>query len=273
MKGLFLLLVPRTIEVSSGFLFGAMAPFEITVRGTASIPHKAERAIIDVQITHQGNDRSLVVSEVAQSSHQLQALLKDLSASLPPPPISDPDTEATTTATGQHSPVGALPPLAKWNMDSFTTTSHLPRDENHNVIKDAARIYTTTVPFRIQVQDFDALSGLISKLSTSIPHVYVKNIRWTLTESTQKAFESELRRLAAVDAAERAKDYAGALGMSAVKPVHLNEDEYGRSGHVLSDRMYTGRGGPDDESVFDGIEFVPEEIRMEKSVEAKFQAE
>jgi len=273
MKGLFLLLVLGIVEVVSGFLFGAMAPFEITVRGTASIPHKAERAIIDAQISNEGNDRSLVASEVAQSSHQLQALLKDLSASLPPPPISDPDIKATTTATGQHSPVGALPPLAKWNMDSFTTTSHLPRDENRNVIEDAARIFTTTVPYRIEVQDFDALGGLISKLSTSIPHVYVKNIRWTLTESTRKAFESELRQLAAVDAAKRAKDYAGALGMSAVKPVYLKEDDYGDGGHVLMDRMYTGRGGSDDERVFDGIEFVPEEIRMEKEIQAKFEAE
>ncbi|KAF1344794.1 hypothetical protein BDV97DRAFT_402549 [Delphinella strobiligena] len=182
-----------------------MAPFEITVRGTASIPHKAERSTLDVQIKHQGHDRSLVASE-------------------------------TKTA---------------------------------NVIEHAARIYTTTVPFKIEVQDFDALAGLISKLSTSIPHVYVKNIRWSLAESTLKAFECKLRRLAAVDAAKRAKDYASALDMSLVKPVYLKEDGY--SG--FPDRMYTGRAGSDDESEFDGIEFVPEEIRMEKEIEAKFEAE
>lgn len=251
---------------------GKMAPLTMTVRGEASIPHKAERAILDAEIISEGTDRKAVAAQVSQSSRRLQDVLK---AMAPEQPL---DSDSTSTSGPEIPPP---PPLSKWTMASFTTTSYHPRDKDFNPIEGAARVYTTSVPFTLEVQDFASIGRIATLLSTQIPHAKLHNVRWVLTPETQKSYESELRRLAARDALQRARDYASTLGLDNVKAVHLEEEGMGGMGAPAVMRMSSGPkrkmrgGGPnvEEEQSFEDLVFVAEDISMTAGVACKFEAE
>lgn len=234
-----------------------MAPFTMTVRGHATIPRKAERAVLDVEISSEGTDRKTISKEVADSSKQLQSILKTKSQD------SQPDSEPKQSN-----------PVTKWTMDSFNTTSYLPRDDKYNIIKDAERIYVTSVSFRIELDDFAQLGALISKLLNSVPHAKVHNVSWKLTEETQQPFEAELRRKAASSALQRARDYAEPLGFTVITPVELREDGASLMQAGVGDLRKRKANAParEDEKSFEDVEFVPEEIKMTAGVECKFEA-
>lgn len=254
-----------------------MAPFIITVEGRATVPRKAERAVLDIEIWNEGTKREEVAESVASSAKQLQALLKDLSTAQkvhnPDPPFNG------------GRPFVAIPVVAKWTMESFTSTSQVPRDDNYQVVKDAERVHTVSVSFDIQVRDFTRLGGLISDLATQIPHVKIHELRWILTEQTQESCQAELRRLCSHDAMRRAQDYASAFLYQEVHPLEISEvlrdsDRWGGPmAYAAAPKLprAAARGNTDDgddEQVggFEGMVFVPEDIELTASIECKFEA-
>lgn len=129
----------------------------------------------------------------------------------------------------------------------------------------------------IRFQHFGSeMAAFGSKVST-LPHAEISRIDWILTAPTRKSYEGRLRREAARDALEKAKDYCEVLGCGAPRPVELTEGREGGYGGMRmgsNDAMPMmqsapagpvrggggmGAGGERDESP---VEFTPKEVRM-----------
>ncbi|KAI5259525.1 hypothetical protein E4T42_00192 [Aureobasidium subglaciale] len=236
-----------------------VAPLTITVTGIAIIPKKAERALLDVEISSTGFSRAFISEEVQLSCRRLEDLLRKTSAAN--------DTQiARDSATVAH-----------WSMTSMRTTSHLPTDQYGTVLKNAQRVYSTSVTFDIRIRDFNKLGTFASQV-TVLPYTLIHSVRWALTSTTRQAHESQLRSMAAEDALERAKDYAKALGLSAVWPVEVKEAQWGSHDpnavmKVQEKAMDMRRPVSDSDPAFADLFFEPEEVTMSTRIDCKFEAE
>jgi uncharacterized protein YggE len=233
-------------------------PLTISVTGTSLILQKAELALLDVEISTTGFSRSFVSSEVQLSCRRLEDLLRKSSFAA---------TSSTTAPSSLNNATSTVQkPIVKyWTMNNIHTSTHLPTDASGVVLKNAQRSYTTTISFVIHITEFGALGTFASNV-VLIPYTCIKGVRWRLHGSTRKDFESKLRSLAVEDALERAKDYAKALGLSAVWPVEVKEvrwcDEDGDA------RMKGVRRVGVADPVFE-----PEEVMLSARVDCKFEAE
>ncbi|CAD0086773.1 unnamed protein product [Aureobasidium vineae] len=230
-------------------------PLTISVTGTAIIPQKAERALLDVEIRSSGFSRAFVSEEVQLSCRRLEDLLRKTSSQ-----------DAAETAIVAH-----------WSMKAIKTTSQLPTDTQGAVLKNAQRVFETAVSFDIRVSDFGRLGSFAAQVA-QLPYTEIHSVRWALTSSTRQAYASKLRTMAAEDALERAKDYAKALGLSAVWPVEVRETQWGNHDvdavmKVQERAMDMRRPVADSDPAFADLFFEPEEVTMSARVDCKFEAE
>ncbi|KAI5249374.1 hypothetical protein E4T43_00760 [Aureobasidium subglaciale] len=217
-----------------------VAPLTIAVTGIAIIPKKAERALLDVEISSTGFSRAFISEEVQLSCRRLEDLLRKTSA-------------ANDTQTAR---------------DSATYGT---------VLKNAQRVYSTSVTFDIRIRDFNKLGTFASQVAV-LPYTLIHSVRWALTSTTRQAHESQLRSMAAEDALERAKDYAKALGLSAVWPVEVKEAQWGSHDpnavmKVQEKAMDMRRPVSDSDPAFADLFFEPEEVTMSTRIDCKFEAE
>lgn len=231
-------------------------PLTISVTGTSLLPQKAELALLDVEISTTAFSRNFVSSEVQLSCRRLEDLLRKSSAAASLP---------TTSSSNNASSAVEKPIVKHWTMNNIHTSTYLPTDANGAVLKNTQRSYTTTISFVIHITEFGALGTFASNV-VLIPYTSVNGVRWRLHNSTRKTHDSRLRSLAVEDALERAKDYAKALGLSAVWPVEVKEvqrcDEDG-------DARTKGPGRVGVADLF----LEPEEVILSARVECKFEAE
>ncbi|THY67426.1 hypothetical protein D6C97_00810 [Aureobasidium pullulans] len=243
----------------TAFLHIMVAPLTIAVTGIAIIPKRAERALLDVEISATGFSRAFISAEVQLSCRRLEDILRKIS------PANDSQL-ARESAT-----------IAHWSMTSLKTTSHLPTDQYGTVLKNAQRVYSTSVSFDIRIRDFSKLGTFASQVST-LPYTLIHSVRWALTSTTRQAYESKLRAMAAEDALERAKDYAKALGLTAVWPVEVKEAQWGSHDpnavmKVQEKAMDMRRPVSDSDPAFADLFFEPEEVTMSTRIDCKFEAE
>lgn len=184
----------------------AIEPFEMTVSGKAEIPHPAERALINVTVSSEGANKTSVSDEVITTAKHVESLLSELS-----PANDSPEAKAAA-------------PLAHWDKTSLSSTSHVPTqwNEQKNLHESLPRRYRASVTFDIRFKEFKALGSFGTKIS-SMPHVEVSNIDWILTDVTEKAYRSRLRREAAQDALEKVQDYCHILGCQNIRATELEE--------------------------------------------------
>ncbi|KAG9650107.1 hypothetical protein KCU64_g9186, partial [Aureobasidium melanogenum] len=237
-------------------------PISVAVTGIAIMPQKAERALVDVEICSTGFSRAFVSEEVQLSCQRLEDLLRK-----------------SSTTQNDHNPNAGTEPaiVAHWSMTSITTTSHLPTDECGTALKNAQRIYSTSVCFDIRVREFGKLGTFASQVSR-LPYTLIHSVRWALTSTTRQAYESRLRTMAAKDALERAKDYAKALGLTAVWPVEVKEAQWGYHDasavmKVQEKAIDMRRPVVDSDPAFADLFFEPEEVTMSMRIDCKFEAE
>ncbi|THW72429.1 hypothetical protein D6D19_06512 [Aureobasidium pullulans] len=138
-----------------------VAPLTIAVTGIAIIPKRAERALLDVEISATGFSRAFISAEVQLSCRRLEDILRKIS------PANDSQL-ARESAT-----------IAHWSMTSLKTTSHLPTDQYGTVLKNAQRVYSTSVSFDIRIRDFSKLGTFASQVST-LPYTLIHSVRWAL---------------------------------------------------------------------------------------------
>ena len=86
------------------------------------------------------------------------------------------------------------------------------------------RQYDASIKFDIRFKEFKALGDFGGQLS-ALSHVEVNGVDWVLTTATEKSYRSQLRKEAARDAFQKAKDYCEVLGCTNVTPVELNEGQ------------------------------------------------
>lgn len=265
---------------------GGQVPFVMTVSGQATVPHPAERALINVVVSSSGLNKQMVSDEVMTTAKHVETMLRALSP-------QDESEEAKVAA-----------PLAHWSKTSMSSTSYVPHNSDES--KEAPRRYNASINFDIRFRNFKELGAFGTKLS-ALPHTEVQNIDWILTDTTQKRFHSELRKKAARDACQKAQDYAEALGCTNVRPIELSEGHLSSVAGIGRARAMQGQsavrhafafgqasggfgqpsglfaqsapaqpslppGGndPRDESE---LEFKPEEIKMTLTINTTFHAE
>lgn len=246
------------------------SPFTLTTVGRSEIPHPAERAILHITLSSTGPNKASASNDVFTAASHLERLLRELS------PPENPDPAAKAAA-----------PLAHWSKTGLAATSHVPY--TYDVARarhEQPRQYTAKITFDVRFQHFGPMGAFGTRLA-ALPHAEVSHIEWVLTAGTQKGYQSRLRRAAASDALEKARDYCEVLGCSGVRPVELSEAASGgtalfgsvRGGGASHQMMQTapgtGMGVPGAEGARDEspLEFTPKEVRMSMEVTVKFEAE
>lgn len=236
--------------------------FIVNVSGAATIPRTAERALLDVQISSSGESHQAVTEEVTSSARTLRTMLSKNSP-------SDDSEEAKSNAAVAH-----------WSMTSLKTSSTSPRENQGKLIEGAAKIYDTEVSFDIRFRDFDALGPFATTLA-SLAHVKIRSVNWILTDATARSFHSQLRKMATVDAMQRARDFAETLGFTKVRPLELNEEMISavggqRNGRTRQTARIASVGTTTEDGAHPGLgdlAFQPEEVKMTTSVSCVFMAE
>jgi uncharacterized protein YggE len=229
---------------------------KISVTGTSLIHKPPDLALLDIEISTTGFSRSFISSEIQLSCRRLEDLLRKSSSS-----------SVSTSA--------AETPIVKyWAMTNIHTSSHLPTSPHGVVLKNAQRIYSTTISFNIHIIEFGALGTFANQVAL-IPYTCIHGVRWAVHDSTRKVYESELRGKAVGDALEKAKDYAKGLGLSAAWPVEVREVRWGiEDGDVDVKRKGMGRTGVvESDSGMVDVFLDPGEVLLGASVECKFEAE
>ncbi|KXT02348.1 hypothetical protein AC578_250 [Pseudocercospora eumusae] len=221
-------------------------PFSLKVEGNAEIPLPADRAIIKVLVESEGSNKAAVSDEALTAAKHLEKILREMSLS-----------EAC--------------PLAHWSKTSLSATSHRPRNDEGQL---QPRQYNSSVSFDIRFKEFKALGAFAGRIS-SVSNVEINHIEWVLTAETQALHRSRLRKMAAGDAMQIARDYCDALGCGSPRPVNLEVDSYGSRGnkYYMASQELPGVGGGGDDEGSVVIEFTPQEVKMDLIVEVTFHAE
>lgn len=278
----------RRHSIGPGDHVTADEPYVITVTGTAAIPKKAERAVLEILVASSGEVKSRVTSEVTTTARQLR------------------DSFERYSATGSDT---SEPAIAHWNMTSLSTTFHLPRDQYHQEIPHATRIYDVNISFNVRVRDFSSL-GTIAQHVANMPHTRLSNIEWVLTANTREAHNSELRDKATTNALQQAREYSAPLGITKLRPIRcepgpiaaLTGSDHGNMQLQAQQRAFGGGGlfaasagmapraaapsppplgGGSSEfrsleeqgQEYNDLTFLPEEVRMTASVQVTFIGE
>ncbi|KAE8373952.1 hypothetical protein BDV26DRAFT_270905 [Aspergillus bertholletiae] len=218
--------------------------------GASTLHRQAERAVINLDVSSEGNNQSTVSQEVTRTSNRLQSLLKEIA---PKQESGDPTPEAAVTF---------------WSMSSISTGSYLPWD--HDKQEHRTRVYTARTSFEVKFQDFSKLGEFVSDVAKD-PLVSVRDVDWQLTDDTKQQLGQECRKLAVLDALAKAKDYAGALNMSNLRPVEIDDSH----GHASPSIYASARMAPAfaDSAGEQALNFVPESCQIECSVKMRLEVE
>jgi hypothetical protein len=101
-----------------------MAPSDITITGTSSIYHQAERAIMFISVSNSGTSQGEVSASVTNTANHVQSILMDL---------------APTLDTGVAIPDAAI---THWTMKTPSSSSYVNDKINE-------RIYSANTGFEI----------------------------------------------------------------------------------------------------------------------------
>jgi uncharacterized protein YggE len=245
-----------------------MPPLKVNVTGTSTISRRAERAIVIVAVSSSGPDQAQVTKNVTSTVNKVQNGLRQLN------PKND--------ATGEPTPEAAI---THWSMSSLSTGSYfiwLPNQSGHAANKDEqnkVQNFSAGTQFEIKFRDFEKLGSVCTDLA-NVPYVQVRSVAWKLTDVTKKSLVTESRTLAVQDAVAQAEDFAKAAGKTKVWPVEIDADAQqmlGFGGRALFGEAPRTRGanafGGEAQAQEEALKFQPEDVNLNCTVRAKFEAE
>ncbi|KAI4741537.1 hypothetical protein E4T50_08014 [Aureobasidium sp. EXF-12298] len=239
-------------------------PLTISVTGLALTSNKPELALLSVEICCTGSSRSFVSSELQLSCRGLEDLLLKTS-------VVSSSTKNQSMPSGNPSAT-AKPIVKHWSMTDIHTSSHLPTDTQGAVLKNAQRSYTTSVSYAIHIAEFGALGTFANQISI-LPYTSIQGVKWSISSTTCKAHEARLRKEAVEDALESAKDYAKALGLSAVWPVEVKEVQWEKHDVETKTKRTRRPVSADTDPASMESFFEPGEVTLSARVDCKFEAE
>lgn len=240
----------------------------ITVTGTSSLTHPAERGVATLVVVSESTSQEAVAQDVRGASAALKALLTSLSPK-----------DQTSSSTSPPTPT-ADAPVTKWSNSSLSTSSYLAYLDDSGTSKERERRYSARMSYEVWFRDFERLGEVATTLST-MDFVSVDGIKWCLTDETTERLGRKGRGDAMRDAVLRARDYAEALRGAGVvgvedgtaEGIHMLEvvEESANGGlmdHRRNLRAYATGGGAMEES---GLEFTPEDVHLETRTTVKFE--
>ncbi|KAA9145769.1 DUF541 domain-containing protein [Microbacterium lushaniae] len=216
-----------------------MSEVIVTVRGEQERRVTPEHAVIQLSVRADGPERGPVIERVTALAEPLR---DDLVA-------HQRSGEVVEWSSGRVSVWSERP----WNADG----RQLPPVHHASI--------EVTATFR----DFVALSWRIGEVAET-DAVQVTDVRWELSPATRAEVEREVAAEAVQVAVERARAYAGALGLESVSPLEMAD-----AGLLLP---HPDRGGPQmmramvAESSGPGVALQPADIVVSAAVEARFLA-
>ncbi len=178
-----------------------MEPLKIRVNGESSISRLAEQGVLRLTVTSEGTVLATVSKEVVSRSNELSELFKTLS------PKADNGIATDDAAVTQFAST------------FLRTRSYTPRDKDNMSLP---KVYQASMTLRIVFRDINKLSQVVGQLVT-YSNVEINSIDWSLSDATQNALCSQMRREAVRDAVNKANDYAGEVGRE-VYPVEIMDN-------------------------------------------------
>ena len=109
-------------------------------------------------------------------------------------------------------------PVTRWSAGQLRTSSHRPWNQDGVQLP---LVHGAGVDVEVEFADFAVLSQWVGRHVTGTDGFRVVRVDWALTEAHGHEVRLQARTRAVQDAAERAQQYADALGLGAVRPVAL----------------------------------------------------
>lgn len=214
---------------------------DITVRGSATQHHPAERAVVNLAAAIEGFDKQAVFNQAVGVQEPVVGQLKELV-----------DMHAVQT----------------WSSDQVRVFSHRPHEP------DGSRgeiIHVARVQVQAEFVDFERLSAFLDHWS-GVEGVEIGTIGWDVTVKNRRLYEAEARKSAVDDAVAKAQSYADAVRRGKVVAVQLadpgmlSNPAEGSAPALLKAAGFSAAGGPE-------LELTPEEIVIRVEVDARFRAD
>jgi len=223
-----------------------MSETVITVQGSSSTKHAAERAAADIAISHDGPARDTVFAETTKVSEAI-----------------------TTALKGLHN--AASGPVVAWSSDRISVWSDRPWN-NEGV--QLPLVYHATIGVRATFSDFDALARWVEAAATTTG-VTAGSIQWELLDATRDALLEQVRTEAVQDATAKALVYARAAGLTRVTATAIADP--GLLGSPDAPPGALGGGAPRMfamKAMSDSgtLTFTPQELEVAAQVDARFSA-
>jgi uncharacterized protein YggE len=215
---------------------------DITVRGSATQHHPAERATVALAAAVEGAHKQTVFSEVVAILEPLAAQLKEL--------------------VGLHA-------VATWSSDQVRVFSHRPWD--HDGTRGTV-VHVAKVHVRAEFTDFERLSSFLDHWA-GVDGVEVGGIVWDVSAKNRRRYEADARKQAVADAIAKAQAYADAVRRGKVVAVEI-ADPGMLGGPVDAPPVALQKAGFGVADASDAeFDLTPEEIVIRVEVDAKFRAD
>lgn len=130
-----------------------------------------------------------------------------------------------------------------------------------------------TTSFKITFRDF-ALLGTWDSTLCNTPNAKIDEIKWTLTDATEKRLKTQARKMCTDDAMHKARDFAEALGLDRTAARAVELVDQGLSTSTTGDGGHHGMGGKhassrDSNRQGGNFVYANEEIRLQSNVTIK----
>jgi hypothetical protein len=216
---------------------------EITVRGSFSAFHPAERGTAYVVIGHEGPQMEPVYQRVARELEEVKS---------------------SATALKKHGAV------TWWAAEQLHTWSDRPWNKDGKLLP---LVHHANVGVEVKFRDFGELSRWVGEGIANIEGFRLHGVRWALTSKRREQLIAQARTRAVHDATSRAQHYADALGLGKVRPVSIAD-----AGMLAAELQpigddvvgYVRAGAAPGAS---DVELVPNNIELSAAVDGRFIAD
>lgn len=209
---------------------------DITVRGSASQHHPAERAIVSIAVAVQGYAKRDAFDGAAAIQEPLSAQLKELV-----------ERDA----------------VRSWSIGQVRVFSHRPLEGSDD---RGEMLHVGKADVRADFTDFERLSDFLDHWS-GVDGVEIVDVSWDVSPRNRRIHEAETRRAAVDNAVAKAQSYADAVRRGRVVAVQIADPGMlAEVGDGPAPRDLIGAAvGP-------GMAITPEEVVIRVEVDAKFRA-
>ncbi|GAA4809199.1 SIMPL domain-containing protein [Nocardioides caeni] len=220
---------------------------EFVVRGSHRVFHAPERATVRVTLALEGPALQPVYDRVVR------------------------DVESVRSSIGAlHDPERG--PVTWWATGNVRTWAQRPWNQDG---KQLPLVHHASVGVEAKFRDFAALSRWVGQQVASTQGFSLDGVVWALTEQNRLQLERAVRTRAVRNAAQRAQEYADALGLGVVRPVAIADSgmlgqglsPMGDSAAPFARMAAAGKQGGGE------LELSPEDIEVSAEVDARFQAD